>query len=140
VKVPCEILMDYYMREVGAYDHPMKFLRPVFEKRGFLSALELRQKPQGRKVRVAGLLVMIHTPPTRSGRRVMFVTLEDETGLIDLAVFENVQRYWAREILSGGLLSFEGILQKEGKGGRSVSIVARRLVRNLSGPLECFMK
>ncbi len=139
MKIPYDVLMDYYMRNVGVAEHPMKYLRSLFDKRDFLRGDELKKKRSNSIVRVSGLLVMIHTPPTRSGKRVMFVTLEDETGLIDLVVFETVQKRWAKEMLASELLSFEGVLKRDGRKGSSVSIVAKRLLPQLSGNLEHFL-
>jgi DNA polymerase III alpha subunit len=46
----------------------------------------------GAIVRVSGMVIIVHTPPTKSGKRVMFLTLEDETGLFDVVVFSKMGR------------------------------------------------
>lgn len=132
--------LEYYTTEVNCAVHPLEVLRPALKTKNFITARELRMLPPGRLVRVAGLLIMIHTPPTRSGKRVMFVTIEDETGLLDLVVFSDAQAKWAKEMLSSEILAIEGVLKREGKCGRSVSIVCRRVLDDLSGPLPLVFK
>jgi error-prone DNA polymerase len=73
-------------------------------------------------VRVAGIKVVQHTPPTRSGQRVIFLTLEDASGLIDMVVFESAQKNYAKTIFEGWLLLVEGRITKRGK----VSLVVSR--------------
>jgi len=72
-------------------------------------------------VKVAGRLVLIHTPPTRSGIRVMFITIEDEYGLIDLVLFPLKQQLYAEKILSSLVCLSVGRVRKLGK--RDVSVV-----------------
>jgi error-prone DNA polymerase len=115
--------------------HPLSSLRPRMAAQGLVTARDLRRLPSGTTVRVAGLSVIIHTPPTRSGRRVMFVTLEDETGLMDLVVFSDLQARSARDILTCEVMSVAGRLQRTGRQGRAISIVADRLIKSWTGSL-----
>jgi DNA polymerase III alpha subunit len=122
--------MTVYCRE-----HPLTSLRPLLSEHSVLTARDLRNIPSGKRVRVAGLLVIVHTPPTRSGKRVMFITMEDETGLLDVVVFPKVQAGFARHILTSQVLTLEGRLQRQGKNGVSRSIILERLILPLSGSL-----
>jgi error-prone DNA polymerase len=72
--------------------HPISFLRDRLSKQGVIKSSQLEQRPDGEKILVAGLRVVLHTPPTRSGRRVVFITLEDEDGLADITVFSDVRK------------------------------------------------
>jgi len=81
--------------------------------------------PNGARVKVAGRVILVHTPPTRSGVRVMFITAEDEFGLIDMVLFPNEQRTFAKKVLSEPIAVFEGIVRKEGR--RRVSLVIERV-------------
>ncbi len=75
-------------------DHFMACLRPRLACEGAVTAAEVQRCQPGQRVRVAGLPVRPHRPPTRSGRTVAFFTLEDETGLLEVTVFErNYHRY-----------------------------------------------
>ena len=89
----------------------------------------------GAIVRVSGMVIIVHTPPTKSGKRVMFLTLEDEAGLFDVVVFSKAQSRFAKLILTSEVLTLEGRLQRKGPGGRSISIVMSRALTGLSGGL-----
>ncbi len=116
-------------------DHPLTPIRPLLNEHAVLTARDLRNVPSGKRVRVTGLLVIVHTPPTRSGKRVMFITMEDETGLLDVVVFSKAQTRFARQILTSQVLTLEGRLERQGKNGVSKSIVMERLILPLSGSL-----
>lgn len=119
--------------------HPLEALRPLLADRGFVSARALRGLPSGSRVRVAGLVILVHTPPTQSGRRVMFITLEDETGLLDVVVFSDVQAHSAKSILTCDMLSVEGDLKREGNG-LSISVTVRRVIRPWTGAIETLLE
>lgn len=120
--------------------HPLAALRPYLAKRGLITAGDLKKLSSGDIVRVAGLTIIVHTPPTRSGRRIMFITMEDETGLMDLVVFPELQKQAAKEVLTSEVLAVEGQLKREGAGGRSISITAQRIIPEFSGPLAELLK
>ena len=66
----------------------------------------------------------------------MFITMEDETGLIDVVAFPRAQADAARSILTSEVLTVEGRLQRQGHNGRSITIVMERLILSLTGPLS----
>jgi error-prone DNA polymerase len=115
--------------------HPLAPLRPVLAEEGIVTAKDLRRLPSGSKVRVTGLLVIVHMPPTKSGKRVIFVTLEDETGLMDVVLFPKAQANAAKPVLTSEVQTIEGILKRDGKNGRSVSVVVRRILPRFTGSL-----
>jgi error-prone DNA polymerase len=118
--------------------HPLTILRPRLAEEGIVTAKELRRIPSHSRVRVTGMLVIVHTPPTRSGRRVMFITMEDETGLMDLVMFPKAQQDCARPILTSEVVTVEGRLQREGKNGVSILIVVEKVIQDWTGLLvEC---
>lgn len=91
----------------------MRALRPKMRAAGLLSTKEARR---GRGfARLAGLPLMPHRPPTRSGRTVVFVSLEDEEGLFDLVLFEDVYQKWGSVLFDGtyGVLVAEGIITRD---------------------------
>ena len=124
---------------VFCHAHPLTGLRPRLAENGVIKAQDLRRVPSESRVRVTGILVIVHTPPTRSGRRVMFITMEDETGLLDVVAFPKAQKDYARSILTSEVITVEGILQRQGKDGRSKSIVLERVILPLTGPLSKFL-
>ncbi len=114
-------------------EHPLLSLRSILTLNEVITAESLDSLPSGKRVRLSGMLVIIHMPSTKSKKRVIFITLEDETGLIDLVVFPNTQTHFAREILTSEILTIEGKLKRAGKNGLSKSIVVEKVLRELSG-------
>ncbi len=68
----------------------------------------------------------------------MFLTMEDETGLVDVVVFPNAQKGFAKTILTSEVLAIQGKLQKQGPKG--ISIVMERALKTWSGRLDKFLK
>lgn len=104
----------------GVTDHLLDFLRDDMTKAGFSGSRELSALPPGSKVRVAGVAIRPHRPPTRSGRTVVFLSLEDEWGLIDVTVFEHVYQRCGKSLFTSPVLAVFGILEVRGEG-RSVT-------------------
>jgi DNA polymerase III alpha subunit len=121
---------------VFCHAHPLAALRPRLAAAGVVTARDLRHIPSGRKVRVTGLMVIVHMPPTKSGKRVIFITLEDETGLIDVVAFPKAQVSSARAILTSEVQTIEGRLQRQGKDGLSKSIILNKVIPHLTGSLS----
>ena len=117
-------LTESDLMQVSASTHVMAPFREDLKRCGFIQSAALKWKSHGSRIKTAGRVIIIHTPPTRSGKRVMFLTLEDEEGLFDLTVFEDVHARYAKKILASSALLVEGVLNRFGL--RGVSIVARR--------------
>ena len=125
---------------VFCHGHPLAAIRPSLAAEGIVTAKELRRISSGSRVRVTGLLAIIHMPPTKSGKRVIFITLEDETGLIDIVVFPKAQDRYAQAVLKSEVQTIEGKLQRRGKNGISISIVVERVIPHLTGSLPKLLK
>jgi len=108
------------MTGVSVKRHPLYFARERLKRMGVISRRRLDDLRDGERVRVAGVVIARQRPPTRSGRTVIFVTLEDETGLTEVTVFERVYDRWGKVIFSSSALVVEGILQKRGRYGTVV--------------------
>jgi len=121
---------------VSCHGHPLAVLRSRLADQGIVTARDLRRIPTNTRVRVTGLPVLVHTPPTKSGKRVMFITMEDETGLMDLVAFPKAQKDSARAIYTSQVLTLEGRLQRRGKRGLSISVVVDKVITRLSGALS----
>ncbi|MGI6488079.1 MAG: DNA polymerase III subunit alpha [Syntrophomonadaceae bacterium] len=107
-------------------EHFMARFRGELERQGFKSSRDLAGLPAGRWVKVAGVLFRPHRPPTRSGRVTVFMSLEDEFGLTDVTVFEQVYQRYGHLIFAPQTrpLVVEGTLQRQGNG---ISVIARRI-------------
>lgn len=101
--------------------HPMQPAQSMLPRLQVTESCDLPYCADGQRVKVAGLVVSRQTPPTRSRQRVIFLTLEDCSGLVDVAVFADAQRTCAQAALSEGLLLVEGTLRKTGARGISVT-------------------
>ncbi|MFF3327184.1 DNA polymerase III subunit alpha [Streptomyces sp. NPDC002889] len=88
---------------------------------GVVSAQRLRAAPHGQTVLVAGAKAATQTPPIRSGKRVIFTTLDDGTGLVDLAFFDDSHAACAHTVFHSWLLLVRGVVQR--RGPRSLSVV-----------------
>ncbi len=105
------IAADYRSVGLTLGRHPLALLREQLEKVSIVTSKELGELPNGRSVRVAGIVTARQRPQSAGG--VMFITLEDETGCVNLIVWEKV---WsrARRVANGSrLLEVRGKLQKE---------------------------
>ena len=60
--------------------HPLTSLRNILRKHKVVYSSHLRRMPSGSRVGISGMVIIVHTPPTKSGKRVIFLTLEDEMG------------------------------------------------------------
>lgn len=88
---------------------------------GVVPARRLRDTAHGRTVLVAGAKAATQTPPIRSGKRVVFTTLDDGTGLVDLAFFDDSQEACAHTVFHSFLLLVRGVVQR--RGPQSLSVV-----------------
>jgi error-prone DNA polymerase len=106
-----EIIGDYASTGLTLRRHPLALLRPRLEKHSFSTAEQLRAMPTKTPVRVAGLVTCRQHPGTAKG--VIFVTLEDETGQINVVVWERLSQKQRRPLLGARLLGVEGMLERE---------------------------
>ncbi|MFJ7150075.1 DNA polymerase III subunit alpha [Streptomyces sp. NPDC100445] len=95
--------------------------REFLDELGVVSARRLREARHGETVLVAGAKAATQTPPIRSGKRVIFSTLDDGTGLVDLAFFDDSHDTCAHTVFHSWLLLVRGVVQR--RGPRSLSVV-----------------
>ncbi|MEU9667837.1 DNA polymerase III subunit alpha [Streptomyces bobili] len=95
--------------------------REFLNELGVMSARQLREARHGETVLVAGAKAATQTPPIRSGKRVIFSTLDDGTGLVDLAFFDDSHHACAHTVFHSWLLLVRGVVQR--RGPRSLSVV-----------------
>jgi len=116
------IVADYRSHGLTLGRHPLALLREDLAAGHVLTAAQLRDLPHGRVVRVAGIVTARQRPQSAGG--VMFVTIEDETGYVNLIVWERVWSQARRIANHSRLLEVHGLLQKERE---VVHVVARHL-------------
>ncbi|MGH2767451.1 MAG: OB-fold nucleic acid binding domain-containing protein, partial [Actinomycetota bacterium] len=105
---------------LDASRHVITFYNERLRALGWTPAGELRSKRGGARVVVAGVKIATQTPPVRSGKRVIFLTLEDGTGQADVVLFEEAQAKYARRVFDGWVLAVRGTLRRTGAKGVSV--------------------
>jgi error-prone DNA polymerase len=105
---------------LDASRHVVDFYRRFLAALGAVPAGELLGCRSEAEVLVAGVKVATQTPPIRSGRRVVFVTLDDGTGCADATFFEDVQGPYAATVFHGWLLVIRGVLRRTGPRGVSL--------------------
>ena len=118
-----DLVADYRHLGLSLRRHPLTFLRQQLAERRFLPAAELRGAGNRALIRAAGIVVGRQRPGTATG--IVFVTLEDETGLANIVVHPQLVDRQRRELLGASLLGVYGQLQVEGE---VVHLIAKRLV------------
>ncbi|MGW7368285.1 DNA polymerase III subunit alpha [Streptomyces sp. NPDC054841] len=106
---------------MDASRHLMADHHVFLDELGAIPAKRLRDVEHGATVLVAGAKAATQTPPIRSGRRVIFTTLDDGTGLVDLAFFDDSHEACAHTVFHSWLLLVRGVVQR--RGPRSLSVV-----------------
>ena len=123
-----EIVFDYAATGLTLRRHPLALLRPRLARWRLQTALQLHSAPNGRKVRACGIVTMRQRPGTAKGT--MFVTLEDETGPVNVIVWPALVEHWRQPLLGARLLAVEGVWQcsPHGPDGQAVvrHLVAQR--------------
>ncbi|MGH3328225.1 MAG: DNA polymerase III subunit alpha [Streptomycetales bacterium] len=100
--------------------HIVDFYTPVLDALGVTRSRELLHRRARTEILVAGVKVATQTPPVRSGRRVVFVTLDDATGPVDATFFEDDQGPYAATLFHGWLLLIRGYIRRTGPRGVSL--------------------
>jgi len=117
-----DIAADYASLGLTLGRHPLALLRSRLKKLGLLAAQALRELRHGEKASVAGIVTCRQRPDTASG--VIFVTLEDETGNVNVVVWSSLVERQRRELLGARLLGVHGAIERDAD---VVHLVARRL-------------
>ncbi len=100
--------------------HVLDFYRPMLADLAIVPSRDLLAQRSQSEVWVAGVKVATQTPPIRSGRRVVFLTLDDSTGPVDATFFEDAQDPYAPVVFAGWLLMVRGLTRRTGPRGISI--------------------
>ncbi|MCE2979229.1 MAG: error-prone DNA polymerase [bacterium] len=118
-----DVMLDYSTLGLTLRRHPLALLRPMLAGRRLYTADAVRAARNGQVIRACGIVTCRQRPSTASG--VVFVTLEDETGHINVVVWPTIVEKQRRELLGSRLMTVYGHVQREGE---VVHLVAGRLV------------
>jgi error-prone DNA polymerase len=108
-----DLVADYASLGLSLGRHPLALLRDRLQPDRIVTAAELSHLPHGRLVRAAGLVINRQRPGTASG--VTFLTLEDETGHVNVVVWRDLAERQRRELLGARLLAVYGTLERQGE-------------------------
>ncbi len=121
---------DYQATGLSLGRHPLALLRAELARRHIFSAEQLQAVPGRRRVQACGLVTVRQRPGTAKGT--VFVTLEDETGVVNVIVWAPVVAEQREALLGSRLMAVDGLWQREGE---VCHLVARRL-HNLNALLD----
>jgi len=101
-----EVVADYQTLRLSLKAHPMAFLRPRLAERGFLRACDLRSRKTRAMIHVAGVVLVRQQPGSAKG--VCFITLEDETGVINLVIWPDLKQKQRKVVMGARLMEVRG--------------------------------
>ena len=125
-----EVLLDYASTGLTLRSHPLSLLRSSLSKMKLMTAAELHGQPDGRLVRACGLVTMRQQPGTAKG--VMFVTLEDETGCVNVIVWKSLRERQRAAAVQSRLLAVYGVWQRDTESGGEVRHLIAGHLRDLT--------
>ena len=108
------VAADYQTTGLSLRAHPMRFLRRVLAAEGVASCAAATAERDGRKVRLAGIVLVRQRPGTASG--VVFATIEDETGIANIVIWAAVMERFRRAVLGSSVLEVAGRVQRSEEG------------------------
>jgi error-prone DNA polymerase len=121
-----EIVFDYASLGLTLRRHPLALLRPRLARRKLLNARQLHELPTGKHVAACGIVTVRQQPQTANGT--IFLTLEDETGPVNVIVWRHVREKQREALLRSRLLAVWGTWQRDDESGGEVrNLVAQHL-------------
>ena len=120
-----EVLFDYAATGLTLRRHPMALLRPQLSKMRLLTAAQMHHLHSGRLVRACGIVTARQQPSTAKG--VVFITLEDESGCVNVIVWKSVREKQRAQVLKARLLAVYGVWQRD-ESGEVRHLIAQHLI------------
>ena len=111
--------MEWEALSLNVFRHPLSPYRGELGGLGVILSREILDLPHGARARAAGLLESLQRPPTRSGRPVYFLLIEDEAGLLQATVFEGAYRRYGHVLHHSGAFLLEGRVEQDRRRGFS---------------------
>jgi error-prone DNA polymerase len=121
--LPEHVVADYQTIRLSLKGHPMEFLRPKFERERVIACASVSDARDRQYVRCAGVVLVRQRPGSAKG--VVFMTLEDETGIANIVVWPKVMERFRKEVMGARLVLVEGHIQSSPE--KVVHLVAERL-------------
>ncbi|CTQ49513.1 error-prone DNA polymerase [Jannaschia donghaensis] len=107
-----QVVADYQTARLSLKAHPVGFMRRAMDRGGYTAAVDLRSCRFNQKVSVAGLVLIRQKPGSAKG--VCFITLEDETGVVNIVVWPDLFKRFRKAIMSARLMAVHGHVQYDG--------------------------
>ena len=121
--LPEQVVADYQTIRLSLKGHPMEFLRAMFAKERVVTCAGVCDANDRQRVRCAGVVLVRQRPGSAKG--VVFMTLEDETGIANIVVWPKVMERFRKEVMGARLILVEGYIQSSPE--KVVHLVAERL-------------
>src|SRR4051794_40434421 len=121
--LPEQVVADYQTIRLSLKGHPMEFLRPMFTQERVVACKDVNHSNDKRSVRCAGVVLVRQRPGSAKG--VIFMTLEDETGIANIVVWPKVMERFRKEVMGARLIVVEGYIQSSPE--EVTHLVAQRL-------------
>jgi len=118
------VVNDYQTVRLSLKAHPMHFLRAHYAAQGFVTAEQLETIGDGKRLSIAGVVLIRQRPGTSKG--VVFITIEDETGVANLVIWPNVFERQRKIVMGARLMAVRGIVQRD-PDSEVIHVVAARL-------------
>jgi error-prone DNA polymerase len=118
------VISDYQTIRLSLKAHPMHFLRAHYERHKFVTAEQLNSLKDGRRLSMAGVVLIRQRPGTSKG--VVFITIEDETGIANLVVWPAVFEKQRKIVMGARLMAVHGVIQRD-PDSNVIHVVAGRL-------------
>ncbi|WP_370175456.1 error-prone DNA polymerase [Bradyrhizobium elkanii] len=120
---PEQVVADYQTIRLSLKGHPMEFLREMFTRERVVACHIINLSNDRRRVRCAGVVLVRQRPGSAKG--VVFMTLEDETGIANIVVWPKVMEQYRKEVMGARLILVEGYIQSSPEG--VTHLVAQRM-------------
>jgi len=118
------VVNDYQTVRLSLKAHPMAFLREHYAGRKFVTADRLKTIRDGRRLSIAGLVLIRQRPGSAKG--VVFITIEDETGVANLVIWPDVFGKQRKIVMGARLMAVHGIVQHD-EDSDVIHVIAQRL-------------
>jgi error-prone DNA polymerase len=119
-----QVVADYQTIRLSLKGHPMEFLREMFSRERIIACKEINHENERRRVRCVGVVLVRQRPGSASG--VVFMTLEDETGIANVVVWPKIMEQYRKEVMGARLILVEGYIQSSPE--KVTHLIAQRMI------------